>query len=110
MRSLYFRLLFIPVAVVWQASMIAAVLYFDSSPSRWMPGAFAAAALLLPFIGYIAVFHGLPWLVKWPRFLRTGILTVSSIVATIVAYVALFVLGLLLQEQLHALRAWLRGS
>ena len=109
MRSPYFRLLFIPLAVVWQATMIAAVLYFDSSPSRWVPGVFAAAALLVPFIGYIAVFRSVPWLVEWPRSLRTGLFTISSIVATIVAYVALFALGLFLQEQLHTLLAWIRG-
>ena len=86
--------------LIWQAAMVAGVLYFDSSPRRWIPGAFGVAALLLPFVGYIAAFDDAPLLTKWSRIVKASVLTLASVAVTIVGYGVLFLTGLLIRGDL----------
>ncbi len=87
--------------LVFQAVMVAATLHFDSSPRRWLPGSFAAAAMLVPLIGYIAAVYKAPRFGKWSRVLKTGVLTLLSILATMCGYTLLFLLGLWIKGDLH---------
>ena len=89
----YTRLILI---VVWQLVMVAALLYSDSSPHRWIPSVFAISALLVPFISYIASVYDAPLFVKWSRVLKAAVLTLCSFVCTIIGYLVLFIVGRLL--------------
>ena len=80
--------------------MVSGIVCFDSSPSRWVPGAFAVAALVLPFVAYIAAIYHAPLFAKWPRTLKAGVLTVLSIVVTIGGYLVFFTAGFLLKGAL----------
>lgn len=80
--------------------MVGALLYFDSSPHRWIPSVFAVSALLVPFISYIASVYEAPLFVKWSRVAKASVLTVSSLVCTIAGYLVLFTLGLLVKGDL----------
>jgi hypothetical protein len=82
------RLALIPV---FQAGMVSGLLYFDSSPHRWIPGDFALAALLVPFIAYMAGVYNAPLLWKWSRTLKAAVLTLVSVIATIGGYTVFFV-------------------
>ena len=96
MRAIHFIRL--ALIVIWQTAMIACVLYFDSSSHRWIPGAFAVAALLLPFVGYIVACYDAPLFARWSRVLKASVLTVSSVIVTIAGYLGLFMAGLLLEK------------
>jgi hypothetical protein len=114
MRSTHFIRL--ALIVIWQAVMVACLLYFDSSSShRWVLSVIAISALLLPFVGYIAAVYHAPLFARWSRLfcwhwwlilnirrwraLKMLVLTSASVVVTIVGYVAFFILGL-----------WLKGE
>jgi len=94
------HLIRLALIVVWQAVMVAAVLYFDSSPRRWLPSLFAVAALLVPFVCYIIVVYDLPVLAKWSRIVRASVLTLSSIVVTIAGYTVMFLADLVIRGEL----------
>ena len=96
MRITYFMRL--TLIVIWQAAMVTCFICFDPSPHRWIPSAFAVAALLLPFIGYIAAIYDAPFFMKWPRILKAGVLTLLSVVFTIGGYVAFFIAGALVYD------------
>jgi len=89
------RLAVIPI---FQVAMVSALLYLDSSPHRWLLNALAVAALLVPFIGYMAVVWDAPLFGKWSRILKAGVLTLASIFATVGGYTLLFVGGLRLRD------------
>ena len=91
-----FRLALIPV---WQAAMVTAVLCVDSSPRRWLPGLFAVAAILIPFIGYLVVGYKIPVFRDRSRVLRVGFLTFLSVSVTICGYAGLFFVGLCVQGE-----------
>jgi hypothetical protein len=92
MRSTHFIRL--ALIVIWQAVMVACLIYFDSSTShRWILSVIAVAALLLPFIGYIAAIYDAPLFAKWPRVLKAGVFTLSSFVFTIGGYLMFFLAG-----------------
>lgn len=88
------------VIVVWQILMVAAVLYFDSSPHRWIPSICAIAALLPPFVCYIAAVYDAPFFARWSRTAKAAALTLSSVVVTIAGYCVLFFTGLLIQGKI----------
>jgi hypothetical protein len=88
------------VVAVWQVLTVAAVLYFDSSPQRWIPSLCALAALLPPFVCYIVAVYDAPLFARWSRALKAGVLTLLSIVLTIGGYCALFFIGLFIQGKM----------
>ena len=98
MRATHFKRL--ALIVIWQAIMVAAVLYFASSPRRWLPSVFAVAALLVPFVCYIAAAYDAPFLAKWSRILKASVLTLASVIVTIGGYCVLFFAGLLIKGEL----------
>jgi hypothetical protein len=98
MRSAHFKRL--ALIVVYQMLMVAAVLYFDSFSRRWIPGVFAIAALLLPFICYIAAVYDTPVFARWSGALKAGVLTLSSVIMTIGGYCILFFTGLFIQGKI----------
>ena len=85
--------------VAWQAAMVAGFLYFDSSPRRWLPSIFGVAALLVPFVCYIAAVYDAPLLAKWSRVVKASVLTLFSVVVTICGYCLLFFAGLLIKGE-----------
>lgn len=85
---------------VWQTVMVTAVLYFDPSPREWISSTFAVAALLVPFIGYIAALYDIPLLARWPRILRVAVLTLLSLLVTVGGYCILFFAVLLARGEL----------
>ena len=98
MRAIHFIRL--ALIVIWQTATTTCVLYFDSSPHRWIPGTFAVAALLLPFIGYIVACYDAPLFARWSRVLKASVLTVSSVVVTIAGYLGLFMAGLAMKGEI----------
>jgi hypothetical protein len=92
MRAAHFIRLFLVVA--WQAAMVACLIYFDSAKShRWILDVVAVAALLLPFIGYIASVYDAPIFARWPRAIKAGVFTLGSFVLTFGGYLAFFLAG-----------------
>jgi len=78
--------------VLGQAAMVTALVCCDPfSQLDWVPLAFFVAALLGPFVAYVAALGDAPLLSQWPGVVRTCALTLSSIVATLVGYCALYV-------------------
>ena len=72
--------------------MVTALVCFDAvSQLDWVPLTFFVAALLGPFVTYIAALDDAPLFSQWPRVVKTCVLTLSSIVATLVGYCALYV-------------------
>lgn len=71
--------------IAWQAFIIAAFYYFDTS-SHWTRNIIEASALLLPFISYLLIFYHAPAFASWPRFKRLIIFTPSSVVPTVVGF------------------------
>ena len=68
------------------------------SPSRrWIGDIFTVAALLPPFICYIAAFYDAPLFAGWPPVLKTSVLTVSSLILTWVGCVILGITELLIE-------------
>ncbi len=86
--------------VLWQTVMVAAALYSDSSPRRWIPAAFAVAALLVPFVAYIYAVYDAPFFVKWSRILRASVLTLLSASFTTIGYITLFFVELRIKGQI----------
>ncbi len=86
--------------LLWQVVMVSAVVYFDASPRPWIPGVFAVAALLPPFLCYIAAVDDAPLFVKWPRILKASVVTLSSVILTVGVYVGLFVAGYAIEGKL----------
>ncbi len=77
----------------WQTLMVFGVLSFDSSPYRWVPSVFAVAALLVPFVGYIAAGYDAPVFARWSPILKMTILTLSSLLVTVVGYTIVMLAG-----------------
>ncbi len=92
MRSTHFIRLALIVA--WQVVMVACLIYFDSAKShRWILDVVAVAALLVPFIGYIAAVYDAPIFARWPRILRAGVFTLCSFAFTFGGYLTFFLVG-----------------
>jgi hypothetical protein len=97
MRTTHFKR--IALIVVWQATMLTGALYYDRFPN--LSNAFIAAALSLPFLGYIAALYDAPLFAKWSRGSKGMVLTVLSLVLTIAGYVALFLTGIMIKGGWH---------
>jgi hypothetical protein len=94
LRPILRRIIVLAAIPPFQALMVSAVLYFDSSPHHWMFNAFAIAALLVPFIAYVVMAYKIPMFNKWPRPVKAGVLTLASIFLTVAGYTLLFYAGL----------------
>ena len=90
------RLILIPV---YQAVMVSAALFLESSSHRWIFGLFILAAVIVPFIGYIATLYQAPLFGKWSRTLKAGVSTLASLIVTIGGYTLLFNAG-----------SWIKGD
>jgi len=80
--------------------MVAAVVLCDALSRRWIPGAFGASALLLPFVCYIAAVDDAPIFARWNRILKASVVTLSSVILTVGGYLIFFFTGLLFSPKL----------
>jgi hypothetical protein len=84
-----------PLAILaFQGAMVAALVYFDSSPHQWIPSLFAIVAMLVPLVGYVAAFYHAPLFGQWSRTLKTSVLILASIIVTMACYTLLLLAGL----------------
>jgi hypothetical protein len=86
MRARYF----IGLALIlgWQASIAAAMFYFNSQPP--VTDELVAVALIVPFIGYFVAFYGAPAFAGWSRVARPVFLTFIFSAATVIGFWFLF--------------------
>ncbi len=81
LRSKY--LLLVATIAALQALMTALVLYFESSPHKWLSSVLAAIAVLVPFVGYLVATHRAAVLATWPRLLRAVFIAIASLMVTL---------------------------
>jgi len=93
MRSKHFKRL--GLILVWQALMLVPSIDLFSPSRRWIADIFTTAALLPPFICYIAAFYDAPLFAEWPTVLKTTGLTVSSLILTWVGFITLGIIELM---------------
>src|ERR1019366_5975795 len=83
---------------VWQIATVAAALYFyfNSWPRCWPSILFAIAAILIPFIGYLAAEYQIQLFKRLTRIPRVGILTLLALLVTVFGFAGLLFTGLCL--------------
>ena len=94
------------LVAVFQALLVAALLYldsrpFESKPPRWIPNSIAIAMLLIPFISYVLVAFNAPIFQKWSRTRKTIILPIFSFLLTIAGMQVWMGAGLIIQINLR---------
>ena len=105
MRAAYItRLALIPLS---QVALVAAALffYFNSWPRCWPSILFAIAAILIPFIGYLAAEYQIRLFGRLTRIPRGGILTLLALLVSVSGFAGLLCIGLCLLPE-----DWLCGG
>jgi hypothetical protein len=85
------------LTAIGQAVVVAGILVFNSYALDVLASVCAVAAMVLPFVGYIAAAYDAPLLAKWPRALKTSVLAILSIVVTLGGYIVFTTCGFLIR-------------
>jgi hypothetical protein len=86
----------IALIVAWQGTMLAGAIFYDDRSAN-ISSAFIAAALSLPFVGYIVALYDAPLFAELSRILKATALATSSLVLTIIGYAVLFLAGIMIK-------------